>query len=265
MRSHTCSDDSSRAVAADPNPNSWPIQGIFRNEGEYWTIGYGRKAFHIRDIKGIGYIAHLLRHPGREFHVLELVGAAAGWSPEQTSHQLGRVVQIQSEYYESRGIRIAGLRDAGEMLDEQAKNEYRRRLSDLRTDLEEAEKVGAIQRAQRAEHEISMLTKELSRAVGLKGRNRRAGSASERARQSINKTIRTALQKIEKNDAALTRFLSRTIRTGNFCYYQPDPDSRINWHFGATEIKPDTPTSTDSLVTGLPQENGRRKTVPTHR
>src|SRR4030095_14272754 len=60
------------AVAADPVP--------FRREGEYWTIGRADASFRLRDTKGLGYLATLLRHPGREFHVLDLVrgGEAAG-------------------------------------------------------------------------------------------------------------------------------------------------------------------------------------------
>jgi hypothetical protein len=69
------------------------------------------------------------------------------------------------------------------MLDVQAKVAYRRRLSELREELSEAKELGNVERAEQAEQEIDALTKELSRAVGLGGRNRRAASASERARQ----------------------------------------------------------------------------------
>src|SRR6267143_5344029 len=56
---------------------SLPEQAMFRKEGEYWTVGYGRKTFRLKDSKGLGYIAHLLRHPAAEFHVLDLVGGIA--------------------------------------------------------------------------------------------------------------------------------------------------------------------------------------------
>src|SRR5258708_7681693 len=49
-------------------------KGIFRREGEFWTVGYGGKAFRLKDTKGLGYLAHLLRHPATEFHVLDLAG-----------------------------------------------------------------------------------------------------------------------------------------------------------------------------------------------
>src|SRR6201988_2683389 len=48
--------------------------GFFRKEGEYWTVGYANRAFRLKATKGLGYLAHLLRHPATEFHVLDLVG-----------------------------------------------------------------------------------------------------------------------------------------------------------------------------------------------
>ena len=47
-------------------------QGVFRKEGEYWTVRYNGKAVRLRDTRGLGYLAHLLRHPAAEFHVLDL-------------------------------------------------------------------------------------------------------------------------------------------------------------------------------------------------
>ena len=80
----------------------------------------------------------------------------------------------EAEDLEKAGIQIGGLGDAGEMLAEQAKGAYRRRLAELREELEEAKELGKIERAERAEQEIDALTRELSRAVGLRRRNRRA-------------------------------------------------------------------------------------------
>ena len=62
------------AVATMFQSTSLPEQAIFRKEGEYWTVGYGGNAFRLKDTKGLGYLAHLLRHPAAEFHVLDLAG-----------------------------------------------------------------------------------------------------------------------------------------------------------------------------------------------
>src|ERR1700689_848851 len=65
-------------VATVFQSTSWPEQAIFRKEGEYWTVGCGGNAFRLKDTKGLGYIAHLLRHPAAEFHVLDLAGGISG-------------------------------------------------------------------------------------------------------------------------------------------------------------------------------------------
>jgi tetratricopeptide (TPR) repeat protein len=210
-------------------------KAVFRREGEYWTIGYGGKSFRLKDTKGLGYLAHLLRHPTVEFHVLDLVGGIAGQRDDDETGRSEQGLPRGDEALEKAGIHIGSLGDAGEMLDEQAKVAYRRRLSELREELEEAKELGKVERADQTEQEIEALTKELSRAVGLGGRNRRAASASERARQSITKTIKAVVERIVQSDAALGDILSRCVKTGNFCSYQPDPDLPIALEFAATD------------------------------
>src|SRR5712664_4978911 len=181
---------------------SSPEHAIFRKEGEYWTVGDGRKSFRLKDSKGLGYLAHLLRHPGVEFHVLDLAGGIAGQRDDNEAGQSEQGLPQGDEELEKAGIHIGSLGDAGEMLDEQAKVAYRRRLSELREGLEEAKERGNVERAEQAEQEIDALTKELSRAVGIGGRNRKAASASERARQSITKTIKAVVERIAQSDLA---------------------------------------------------------------
>src|SRR6202041_3459689 len=86
-------------------------KGIFRKEGEYWTVGYGGKSFRLKDTKGLGYLAHLLRHPGTEFHVLDLVGGIAGERGDETIDSAG--LPRGEEDLATAGIHIASLGDAG--------------------------------------------------------------------------------------------------------------------------------------------------------
>ena len=235
--------------------------GVFRKEGEYWAVGYGGKSFRLKDTKGLGYLAHLLRHPGVEFHVLDLVGGIAGQHDDDEINQLAQGLPRGDENLEKAGIHIANLGDAGEMLDDQAKAAYRRRLSELREELDEAKKLGNVDRAEQAEHEIDALTSELSRAVGLGGRNRRAASASERARQSITKTIKAVLERIEQSDAALGEILSRCIKTGTFCSYQSGPDSPIAWQFSESTIEPEQKPSSNGDVVSVRIDHPRASPV----
>jgi predicted ATPase len=236
METQTQYHDVKTAVATVFKSTS-PEDAIFRKEGEYWAIGYGKKSFRLKDTKGLGYLAHLLRHPAVEFHVLDLAGGVAGRRKDDQTNQSVHGLPRGEQDLEKAAIHIGSLGDAGDMLDEQAKVAYRRRLSELREELEEAKEAGNVERAEKAEQEIDALTSELSRAVGLGGRNRRAASASERARQSINKCIKAVLEKVTQSDATLGYILSRCIKTGTFCSYQPNPDFLIAWEFAATSIE----------------------------
>lgn len=175
---------------------------LFQLEGEFWTIRFqGGPAFRIRDAKGLGYLAALIRSPSAEIHVLDL--AAAG----ETVPDSG---------------------DGGEMLDVQARLAYRRRLAELHEELEEAKARDQVERATKIEDEIEVLTREISRAVGLGGRQRRAASVSERARLNVTRAIKAAIERISEKDPALGLHFSEAIRTGTYCCYMTR--APIVWH-----------------------------------
>ena len=115
------------------------------------------------------------------------------------------------------------------MLDAQAKEAYRRRLVEIEADIEEARAMGASERAAQADTERDFIVRELSRAFGLGGRNRRAGSASERARVSVTRAVRPAMARIQEHISPLGQHLHRAIRTGSYCAYLPDPRVPVAW------------------------------------
>src|ERR1700675_1274392 len=126
------------AGVGDLGPTVHPVhRGVFRKEGGYWPVGSAAKPFRLKDTRGLGYIAHLLRHPGTEFHVLDLAGGIAGQRDDDETRHAAQGLPRGGEDLEKAGIHIGSLGDAGEMLDDQAKVAYRRRLSDLREELEE--------------------------------------------------------------------------------------------------------------------------------
>lgn len=164
-------------------------------------MGFEGRTVRLRDARGLHYLARLLADPGRQLHVLDLV--ASGRAPD------------------------AG--DAGELLDRRAKDAYRRRIAEIDEDIEEARKMGDVGRAAQADAERECLLRELARAVGLGGRDRRAGSASERARSAVTRAVRQALTRIRTHDSPLGEHLDRTIRTGTYCAYMPEPRGPVAW------------------------------------
>ena len=109
-------------------------------------MGLGGNEFLLRETRGLAYIAHLLRHPDAEFHVLDLYGGITRQREEDETTQ--QPLPPAHEDLRKAGIHIVGLGDAAEMLDEQAKVGYRRRLSELPEELDEAKKFGKIERAE---------------------------------------------------------------------------------------------------------------------
>jgi tetratricopeptide (TPR) repeat protein len=173
-------------------------EAALEREGEYWVARFAGREVRLRDRKGIGYLAQLVEHPHRELSALELSGAG----PEG---------------------------DAGELLDAEAKRSYRRRLEELREEMEEAERWNDLERVERASAELEFVSSELSRAVGLGGRDRRAASAAERARVSVTRAIRSAIASVEAEHAELGAHLAAAVRTGTHCRYAPEAGAEVAW------------------------------------
>jgi len=204
-----------------PSPDG-ELPSSFRRDGDFWTIAHNGKTSRLRNIKGLGYLAHLLGRPGERVHVIDLVQTV-----ERGSDAVGDGAAARGQ-----GVRVErGLGDAGESLDAQALNQYRRRQSELRAELEAAQRDNDPGRVDAARHELELITSELSAAVGPRGRGRRAHSHTERARSLVTKHIRSGLDLIRRNDPMLASHLDRSIHTGTHCAYLPEASEKINWRF----------------------------------
>ncbi|MEX0873939.1 MAG: transcriptional regulator [Actinomycetota bacterium] len=207
--------DSARQSVGEAKPVKVEADAaVFRREGDYWCVGFEEHTCRVRDLRGMHYLGRLLADPGREFHVVDLVTAVGEGS-----------VGVSADF----DAASAPTGDAGEMLDTRAKDEYRRRLADIDEDVEEARALGDTERAAMAAAERDFIVRELSRAVGLSGRDRRAGSASERARASVTQAVRHAMARIKENNKDLGEHLDRAVRTGTYCVYSPDPRAPVDW------------------------------------
>lgn len=144
-------------------------------------------------------IARLVENAGREVHALDLASDPAA----------------------GVGREAIDLGDAGEILDAKARAAYKERIQELREELEETERFADTSRKERLQRELDALTQQLAAAVGLGGRERRTGSAAERARITVSRRVREAIKKIAEHDPELGRHFDWTIRTGTFSAYEP--------------------------------------------
>jgi eukaryotic-like serine/threonine-protein kinase len=208
-----------RIAALRERPSAAPLESdaVFRQEGEFWTIAYRGQTFRLRDVKGLRYIASLLANAGREMHVLELVSATTE-SPADARARLA-------------GDDLVGSwpSDVDPVLDDQAKADYARRLEELEAELDQARGWSDTERAARLEDELDLLTGELARAVGLRGRDRTFSSPAERARISVTKAIRTAIRLIDKHSPDLAAHFEASLQTGRFCSYGTRGAPPLSW------------------------------------
>ncbi len=193
-------------------------ESVFIRQGDYWTIRYQGQVAILKSTRGLRYLADLLRDPGREFHVTELLAR-----PMDVSTPAAAVA--------ANGRVTGGLYAGVPVLDAQAKAEYKCRVNDLRQDLNQAERFNDPQRKTEVKNELQAIADQLASAVGLGGRHRKTSSDAERARSAVTKCIKKAVQKIGEAIPSLGCHLAARIKTGYFCSYNPHPDRPVAWKF----------------------------------
>ena len=132
-----------------------------------------------------------------------------------------RYASIASRPFEN----LSGFPD-DEVLDEQARRAYRTRLHEIEAELTEAESANDTGRIERLEEERERLLDEMRKATGLGGLDRKMGDAAECARSAVTWRIRNATKKLDAAHPALARHLANSVKTGVFCSYTPEKETR---------------------------------------
>jgi tetratricopeptide (TPR) repeat protein len=196
----------------------------FRCDGDTRTVEFGGATAVVRDLKGLRYVERLLGDPGREFHVLDLVAVEQGSLPVPRAGR-GISPAISGDISELRMSDGSGL----PLIDDHAREAYRRRLAEVDDDIDEAVRLNDTGRIELAQRDREYLIAELTSAVGLGGRNRMVGGDAERARSSVTRSIRYGLERLAAHHPAIARHLHQNVHTGIYCVYAPDPLAPVEW------------------------------------
>jgi hypothetical protein len=178
-----------RRAQRDAAPNE------FRDVDGTWRLTYQEVVAHLPDAKGLHDLAVLLAAPGKEVHVLALLG-----------------------------VQDPG--GADELLDEGARRAYAARIVELDENIEKADAVGDASASDAAFRERDALLRELRASRGLGGRRRRLGDASERGRKTVRARVSDVLGRIERVHPALGAHLRASVSTGTVCVYSPSQPMR---------------------------------------
>ncbi|HUR06703.1 MAG TPA: hypothetical protein VM347_29440, partial [Nonomuraea sp.] len=171
-----------------------PAEVVCARRGRKWRIELDGRSVLVDHIVGMAHLATLLANPGREIPAVDLAAGAAA-----------------SDAAES----------AQPVLDEQARQTYKRRLSGLQAEIDELEAMNDLQRAATLRAERDWLIDELAAATGLAGRARQFAGSEERARIAVGKAIRRALVRIGEADPVIGERLRSAVQTGVRCSYHP--------------------------------------------
>lgn len=174
---------------------------VFRREGDFWTISYKGRTSRLRATLGFEYLSCLLSHPTTPIHVWDLV----------TRHTGGPG---------NFGIATA-------TSDATARSAYRKRISELTSELDDADANHDLGRRELLLKEREQLLAELSGAFSSSGRPRPYRSDAERARISVRNRITSALQRLANSNPPCATFLRHSIKTGMLCVY--DPSEPTTW------------------------------------
>ena len=177
---------------------------VFRREQDFWGISFGGKIIHLKDSAGLGYIAELLRAPGKEIEVLTLVGQPPDGKPQ---------------------ILVAA---SMEMADEKTIRTVSAALQEREQELASLPMSGSKHREKLIE-EIDKLKRYLQENQGLGGRRRKTADTAEKARKAASTAITRAVAEIQHHHPELATHLKSSLALGRTLLYRPEKN--VEWSF----------------------------------
>jgi hypothetical protein len=189
----------SRPEPAEPIEPAGPAgsAATCTREGRRWRIELGSRGTLVGHSIGMLHLAVLLANLGAEIPAIELAAGVAALGHARTNLS------------------------AQPMLDRQAIQQYRQRLSQLHAEIDELESRNERERAAGTRKERNWLIAELAAGAGLGGRSRRFPDSAERARLAVGRAIRRAIARIHDADPYIGVHLRNTVHTGMRCSYEP--------------------------------------------
>ncbi|REH54412.1 putative ATPase [Kutzneria buriramensis] len=159
-----------------------------RRQDTRWLVGFPGREVLVDDLIGMQHLARLLAHPDVSIPAVELAHGGAEAASDQS------------------------------ILDDRARAAYLARANEIAGQIPDAEPA----RAEELRRELDALAAELDATTGLGGRSRSFTGPAERARTSVRKAIKRAVDVIRAVAPEVAAVLDSTISTGFQCVYTPD-------------------------------------------
>ena len=199
-------------------------RNVFAQQGGLWTLAFRGHTVQVSHSAGLQYIVGLLRRPREEFHTTTM--SSEQWVPAPVGTQRVSPRGLPEEVLDA-GLHPLRIEADELQIDARTKREIQDRLKILQEGLAQAEARGDQASVADLREESDALSKYLRGAIGRGGRVRPVPGPGEKSRQSVTQAIRRSLRTIETVHPELGQHLRRSLRTGTFCSYNPDP--QLSW------------------------------------
>ena len=187
----------------DP-PATGPVaadEGLLSRQGRGWLVQVGERRAVVPALVGMTYLAELVTRPGQPV-------------PAKTLATGGDEARLDLRH---------------DVIDTRARDAYAERARELAADLAAAEADNDLGRADRLRMEVDALVEQLEAATGLGGRPRAFADDHERARTSVRKAIKRAIDEVAAADPVIGEVLRAGVTTGATCMFVPAPGGGVRW------------------------------------
>jgi hypothetical protein len=191
----------------------------FQRSGTDWRARFEGMEAILRDSKGVFHISQLLRTPGKimsgeDLRAIELrvVGGrkTLGQKEFEDSKSGAEALSGRINYYLCY------------ILDEEAKESYKRRLEEIAASIEEAKKNNDVRKHEMLAEENFFVTEEITSKIGLGGRDRLTLSSDRTAYNAVRNAIKRSIVSIEVKLPDLAKHLRASIQFGGSFRYEPE-------------------------------------------
>ena len=155
-----------------------------------WQLEYGEHTVTLLPSVGLERLCHLLANPRVDLPAATLAGELA--------------YEVHQELNDVAALRA-----------------YRRRIDEIRSDLEQADHDHDLALAATLRDELDIVLAHLRTTMGMGGMSRSFSDSGERARVAVRKSLVRIFDTIEHQDAEFARCLRASIHTGASCRFDP--------------------------------------------
>jgi len=201
-------------------------KNILRKSGDFWEVIYqGHNVGPLQHRSGFYYIKILLENPGKEYNHLQLSQIVECPDSSAPNENYSKMSEEQLNNEQLHGDK--SISDGIQTLTPETLQRIKIKISGLKEDRNEAERNNDSYRASRIQEEIESCEGYISDV--FKGKSRKTGSASERARKNVSKLIRAALNKIGQYDKRLKSHFEISLKPISGYFISYTPDRSLDW------------------------------------